>query len=229
VPAKALPIDNIENVWLTKRKGSRSLRISLKPDGKVVVNAPWWVTQSQVIEYVSSKREWIAKNRSTTQLLVNNQQIGKAHRLQFVESASQRASSRIVAGTIKIFAPKGSFSSPTVQKVIKSAAKRALMAEASNLLPQRLETVSRQFGVPYRSVAIKHHKTRWGVCDAHKNIVLNCFLMNAPWPVIDYVIVHELAHTKVMAHSTQFWDTVADMLPNYKKLKTELKTYRTSY
>jgi predicted metal-dependent hydrolase len=66
-------------------------------------------------------------------------------------------------------------------------------------------------------------KTLWGSCSGVNNINLNYLLIMAPMSVIDYVIVHELAHTKIKNHSKDFWQLVESILPKYKASKSWLK------
>src|SRR5690606_36436720 len=94
---------------------------------------------------------------------------------------------------------------PRVQKAAQAAAIRALRKEAETLLPQRLRTLAEQTGFTYNSVAVKQPKSRWGSCSHQKHITLNLFLMQLPWRLIDYVLLHELTHTKVMRHGPPFW------------------------
>ncbi|MEK7603270.1 MAG: SprT family zinc-dependent metalloprotease [Patescibacteria group bacterium] len=222
-------IDGIGDIWLTSRKGSRSLRLSLKPDGRVVLNVPKGISRKIAEDFLNSKLHWIIKNRINPDILIQNQQIGKAHRLAFYVSKGTRVSSRIIQNEISIFSGQLDFNHPDVQKVVKNVAKKALILEAKQLLPQRLEHLAKKHNLVYDSLQIKHHKTRWGVCDSHKNIILNCFLLQLPWHLIDYVIIHELSHTVHMSHSKDFWIYVESLLPSFKDLRRELKQYRPSF
>jgi predicted metal-dependent hydrolase len=226
---KKIYVDGVGEVFLTSRKGSKSLRISLKPDGRVVLNVPRGINLKFAQEFLKSKSNWIALNKIQPKFLYPNQQIGKAHRIVFKVGTGTRASARVANNTIKISSPTDNFHDPQVQSVAKKAAKKSLFLEAEMLLPQRLQQISDNLKLPYKSLQIKHHKTRWGVCDNQKNLTLNCFLMQLPWGVIDYVIVHELAHTVYMSHSKKFWEFVELNLPNAKVLRTELKNYKPSF
>ncbi len=87
----------------------------------------------------------------------------------------------------------------------------------------RLNYYADTFLLPYRQVRLKTQKTLWGSCSSANNINLNYLLIQAPMSVIDYVIVHELAHTKIKNHSKDFWQLVESILPNYKASKNWLK------
>lgn len=229
MPQKVIYLKNIGEVVVTSRKGSRSLRISLKPDGRVVLNIPRGVSQKLAEDFINAKIDWIKKHRINQTLLVGNQQVGKSHRLIFTTGTGNRPSARIKQNQIVVTSGGQHYSSLTVQKIAKNAAKKALMAEANHLLPHRIKFLASQNNIQYKSLQIKHHKTRWGVCDSQKNIILNCFLMQLPWHIIDYVIIHELSHTVHMSHSKSFWDFVENIIPNTKNLRKELKQYRPSF
>lgn len=82
--------------------------------------------------------------------------------------------------------------------------------------------------MPYRDIQIKQLTRRWGSCDQKKSIVLNLFLIQLPWELIDYVIIHELTHTKHLNHSTDFWDSLETFKPQARQLKKQLNNYHPS-
>lgn len=100
---------------------------------------------------------------------------------------------------------------------------RELADEAALVIPERVRYYAEIMGVTYGRITIRHQKTRWGSCSAKGNLNFNCLLMMAPIEVLDYVVVHELAHRKQMNHSQAFWNEVAAVLPDYKNRKKWLK------
>lgn len=92
-----------------------------------------------------------------------------------------------------------------------------LMIEAKDKLPKLVSRYAKNMDIEYEKVLVKCQKTRWGSCSDRGNISLNCLLMWVPSYVRKYVIVHELAHRKIMSHSTKFWNMVAAEMPDYKK------------
>ena len=78
-------------------------------------------------------------------------------------------------------------------------------------------------GVSYGSITVREQKTRWGSCSAKGNLNFNWKLVLMPEEILDYVVVHELAHRLQMNHSTEFWDEVEKILPDYRKRRQWLK------
>ena len=90
-------------------------------------------------------------------------------------------------------------------------------------LPEKLNRHGASMGVTFGRVTIRCQQTRWGSCSSRGNLNFNCLLMLAPEEVLDYVVVHELAHRKQMNHSALFWQEVARECPDYKKSLRWLK------
>jgi predicted metal-dependent hydrolase len=88
---------------------------------------------------------------------------------------------------------------------------------------ERTKFFSDQFGFRFKTVKIRGQKTRWGSCSSNGNLSFNFRLLQFKQEVIDYVIIHELCHTKQMNHSQKFWKLVEQCCPDYKTLKKELK------
>lgn len=88
----------------------------------------------------------------------------------------------------------------------------------------RLRHYAPQLGVQWHKLALSNAATRWGSASSSGNIRLNWRLVHCRPAVIDYVVVHELAHLRVMDHSPRFWATVGRVMPDYAALRSELKS-----
>lgn len=80
-------------------------------------------------------------------------------------------------------------------------------------------------GVDYNRISIRDQKTRWGSCSAKGNLNFNWKLSLMPPEILDYVVVHELAHRREMNHSARFWSQVEQVLPDYKERRRWLKEH----
>jgi len=108
-------------------------------------------------------------------------------------------------------------------KAVIRALKTWLKGKACSILPARLEKLSRQFDMPYHDLTIRDQKTRWGSCSTIKNINLNLKLILLPPELVDYVLIHELCHTRVLSHSAVFWRLVGSCYPDYKSARKQLR------
>jgi predicted metal-dependent hydrolase len=97
--------------------------------------------------------------------------------------------------------------------------------EAKNELRERLNELSEIYGLSFNRTFIRSQKTRWGSCSAKNNINLNIKLISLPGELRDYVIMHELVHTKVKNHGKQFWLELAKYYPDPKTADRKLKKY----
>jgi predicted metal-dependent hydrolase len=200
---KHVEVAGIGTISIYKRRGSQSLRLSISGPGKIRVTIPAWASFSSGLAYAERQAEWIhAHQPSPAPSLASGYRVGKEHQLLFMRSgAISKPAKRLSKATIIIKYPLTlSQESPVVQALAAKASVEALRDEAENLLPGRLRDLATDHGCSYHGVQVRKLKGRWGSCDSKKLIVLNLFLMQLPWPLIDYVLLHELAHTSHMNH-----------------------------
>lgn len=223
---KQFMLDEQVPVTIYKRKSSRSLRLSITPDGTVRVSIPTWTPYSAGLQFARSRQAWITAQQRPARQLQSGQAIGKAHRLRFAPvAATSQTSSRLHHNEVIIYHPAElQASSPGVQRIAKRASIRALRRQAETLLPQRLASLAAEHNFRYGEVSIKHLKSRWGSCDQHGNVALNLFLMQLPWEHIDYVILHELTHTQVLRHGPDFWQAMETVLPDVRQLRKAVRS-----
>ena len=96
---------------------------------------------------------------------------------------------------------------------------------AKNYLIKRFKYLADLHGFYYGKITIRNQKTRWGSCSENNNISLNIKLICLPERLIDYVILHELTHTKIKNHSAYFWSFLSQYVDNPKKIDSSLKRY----
>lgn len=132
-------------------------------------------------------------------------------------------------GELRIFVPeKMDLSRDEGQQAIRDAINGALRLEARRVLPAKTSFFARQHGITYRSVKIGSSRGRWGSCSTHKDINFSLFLMLLPERLIDYVVLHELAHTVEMNHSPRFWQLLEKMCGcDTEKLRRETKKFES--
>lgn len=92
------------------------------------------------------------------------------------------------------------------------------------LIVERLAYYNQHYRLEWGRVAIRNQRRCWGSCSSLKNLNFNYKILFLPPPLQDYIVVHELCHLKEMNHGPQFWQLVAEQIPDYKQRVIELKT-----
>ena len=134
-------------------------------------------------------------------------------------------------GKLHIYFPQRSdLSLPEHQQFIKEAITRVLRIEARRILPGKTASFAREHGLHYREIKINSSKGRWGSCSAQKNINFSLFLMLLPERLIDYVVLHELAHTVEMNHGEKFWSLLDRFCDGKaRELSREVRKFRPGW
>ena len=224
---KRVELESIGTVALYKRRGARNVRLSISHDGEVRVTIPTWAPYKVGLDFLKTKTAWIQSQQTIPTVLEHGYRIGKAHHVHFESGQGKTISTRISGNEVRVLLPVGiRWDSPFAQAATKKVGIKALKKEAQQLLPGRLRLLASQHNFEFSDVSIKQLSGRWGSCNERKEIVLNCFLMQLSWELIDYVLIHELVHTKVMAHGPLFWDEINKVLPNAKSLRAQIKTHK---
>lgn len=94
---------------------------------------------------------------------------------------------------------------------------------ARDIFTQKTAYYSQIMGVTYGRISIREQKTRWGSCSSDGNLNFNWRLIFAPEEVLNYIVIHELAHRKEMNHSPAFYKIVSDVMPDYKNQQKWLR------
>ncbi|MDA3929310.1 MAG: SprT family zinc-dependent metalloprotease [Prolixibacteraceae bacterium] len=229
--SKIIHIDAVGEVALTRRKGSRRISVRVKSDGIVSVNYPWFATQGEVLNFLKSNTVWIKhqQQKVATQKIVFhlNQLIQtKWHSIKIVSVEDGKLRAVIQHEEVVITVPlTEEVTTEKVQHFIRKIVTEICRKEAKQFLPERVGQLAIQFGFEYQKVFIKNLKSKWGSCSSLGNINLNLHLMRLPSHLIDYIILHELTHTKQMNHGPQFWQLLNVVTDgNARLLDKQMKT-----
>lgn len=101
-----------------------------------------------------------------------------------------------------------------------------LKKQALALAKERLEYFNLAYGFKYNRINIRRQKSRWGSCSKKGNLNFNYKIAYLPAPLADYIIVHELCHLKEFNHGAGFWRLVGEIVPDYMKVRKELKKFK---
>ncbi len=207
-------------------KSNRRKTISLKVEdnGILVIRAPWFATNEQIALIVATHKKWIEKSierinkireETPDKKFVQGEKfpyLGRYFPLKIVKGQK---------GPLKF--ENGFFLSEFARRDARRFFIKWYKKSAYVFIKERVEFFARNWKINYAGIKITSAKRRWGSCSAKKNLNFSYRLIMAPPSVIDYVVVHELAHTKIMNHSPEFWEIVRKMLPSYESERQWLK------
>lgn len=216
-------------ITVKRLPGTKHIRVRVTVNGSYSVTAPTYAPLFAIKAFVASVRPKLVAmaTKSAAPIYADGQKIGQSHRITVINTGMVTAPKAFVKGTaVAVQLPHGMpIESTIVQVELKKAVKNALKTEAKAYLPQRLKQLALQHDFYYERVRLSHAGTRWGSCSTTGTISLNIGLMKLPPNLIDYVLIHELCHTRHMDHSDAFWQLVAAYDPNYQLHRRQAKRF----
>lgn len=208
---------------------SRYVRLRVTEEGHVKASLPKRAPLYLVKELVESSRSEIRKlvNSAVSKRVnyADGMSIGHSHTLTIEYTDKTAPTGRAKGQVIVVTLPYEYRDEPQLtQSFISTHVKRALRREAMAYLPRRLRYLADMHGFHYERERFGNQRGRWGSCSSNGTISLNVALMNLPHELIDYVLLHELAHTRQMNHSPEFWEIVEKCHPQYRESRKLLKS-----
>ena len=229
---KLVVVEPVGQVLLIKNKRSQYMRLRVNPEGQAQVSMPALASEKNAIQFIKSKSEWILQQQKKLEagLTVFSPESNfrtKFHQLKVVITEQAKISNHLGNGILQINIPsRFDFQQTEIQQFIRKVIIRLMRHEAKIYLPRRVEELAKLHNFTFQKVFVKHVKSRWGSCSSVNNINLNIHLMRLPDHLIDYVILHELVHTKIKNHSREFWSMLELTYPGSKSFNKELKKYQ---
>lgn len=214
-------------ITIRKSHRARHVKISVAPDGRLRASMPAFASTRGLKRLLSDSRDEIRQmlaQQAPGTYYEHGMQIGKSHSLLVVEGAVLAVTRQELKLVVTLPATLKLHDSQ-VQDLLREHIRTALRREAKHYLPRRLEVLARQLNCQYERVRFSHASSRWGSCSTSGTISLNIALMQLPFELIDYVLIHELCHTKQMNHSKNFWELVATEDPEYMLHRRMIKKY----
>ncbi len=205
---------------------ARRLAVRVLPGGMVEVVVPRGTLARAVQQFVVRHRRWIEykveqyrpRDGDAADRLPDSFRFPASGHGFSVRYRPHPGRLRLVAGPGTIEVSGDTARGALVRRLLQ----RFTMRFARAALGRRLEELSAATGLGYRRVQIRRQRTRWGSCSRQGTICLNACLLFQPPQVMDYLLLHELAHTRHMNHSRRFWSLVARLAPNWRALDAAL-------
>lgn len=204
------------------RRSLRAKRMRLLVrGGGIELVVPKRANRAVAEEFLRSAAGWIGGQ--TLKLQLNFQQIergvvwyrGERFRIVLDMDRETKGVAELRSGTALVTA----FTLEEAESVLV----QSLRGEARRIFEARVSFFAEVMGVAPARVRIGDQRSRWGSCSARGTISLNWRLVMAPAEVLDYIVVHELAHLREMNHSRRFWEIVESFYPSYREQEVWLK------
>lgn len=230
---RVIPDKDFGQIIIRTRRTARNITMRTKSDGLHVTTPPRSFTD-KVLEIIEQYREALLKNweKTTSKDIDFDYRIDTpCFKLRLAPSGLKNFTLKQTEEEIILYCPKNvDFSSPNTQRLIRNAIIRALKKTATSYLPALLEALSERYNLPFKRVKITGSHSRWGSCSATKSINLSCYLMLLPPHLMDYVLLHELTHTREMNHGPKFWEILNELTEGKAKtFRAELRSFRTDF
>lgn len=224
--------DEFGIIKITRSAKASHVRIRVGTDGTLRASMPLYAPLLLVKRLLRTSRPEIRallQEYQSVSSFVDGMQIGKSHSLISRPTNGRECSVARHGQQIIVSLPEEqAIEDPAVQARIRPVVIEALRKEAKSYLPRRLAHLAKQHGFSYQKVRFSHASGRWGSCSSNGTISLNIALMKLPFPLIDYVLVHELSHTVEMNHADAFWALVQRCDPEWRTHRREIKKHTPS-
>lgn len=206
-----------------KTRRNRYIRLTVSGTTGVRVSAPWGVPERDLHAMVHEKGAWILdrlrhfrelESQQPRWCYADGQNVligGRWHALRVLSWEWNAGKVSLEKGEVVVRVP---FRFLRDEKVISDLFHRWLRRWAQQEIPRRVAHFAERMGLHPTRLSIRAQRSKWGSCSADGNVNLNMRLMLAPSDVLDYVIIHELAHLKELNHSPRFWQFVERYCPD---------------
>lgn len=224
-------IDGQTISYIVKRSPkTKYVRLEVRPEAGLIVVIPKSYKSDQIPTLLKEKERWISdkltkycqvQRHSSSRALKDGDTIPYLGRdLEVITRQSYRNVERVNVEPNKLVVDLKAGNNR-----LGIVLERWYRMKAAQLIDEKAKKLSARMGLTYNRLSIKGQKTRWGSCSQKGNLSFNWKLLMVPEPVIDYVIIHELAHLKEMNHTKRFWQLVDRHCPEWRDHKKWLKDH----
>ncbi len=197
------------------RSARKTLSVIVCADNSLIVRAPENISVKEIDKFLESKQAWLDKK------------IAENERILSVNKAVESFNMILVNGkSVPLVIGCGNGVKNGAVYINNLASLQKVLCDNFGWeFLNRFNEISHSCALRSNSVKFRSYKARWGCCDSVRNIVFNYKILMLPTDIQNYIINHELCHTKFMNHSARFWAEVKRYYPNYLSAKKALKDY----
>ncbi len=216
------------SVEIIRRARAQRYRLSISAQGQLRLTIPRGGTIPAGLDFVRSKSAWLSQKLShlldqgqspCEKLLESGHVLLHGEVVPFTFGEIVRGQITVLVGDASVGVYAGTHNAGQLLAA-------ALSVHAGRVLPRRLAELAKKCGCQIGRITVRNQRSRWGSCAANGNISLNWRLVQMPHSVSDYIMVHELMHTREMNHSRKFWEHVKAHFPDYEHAERWLKINR---
>lgn len=214
----------------------KTVGIKICRENGLIVHSPKGVKSEEIIKILKTKSSWIVKKleevRNIEQRIIPKKFVdgekflflGEEHKLEILFNPKQKKPKfEIDYGRILIE------TCTTEPDKIKAWFEAWYRTKALETIGERVLYYQPLLGIKPNLVKVKTQKSRWGTCNSKGNLYFNWKIIMAPIEILDYLVVHEMAHLLHLNHSAKFWNCVGNILPDYKTRRQILKKFGSTY
>ena len=226
--AKVVQFKQIGSVNFIKNRRSKNIKIRVKPDQSVHVSFPFYVSSSEVSQFVMKSINWITDQQQKFETKKSKIEAGqfqtKLHSVVILEASENKTKVNFTEIEIRL----ADFDSDSSRNYLENVMVGIYRYEAKKLLAPKLNELAQKHGFLINKITIRNNKRNWGSCSSKNNISLNLQMMKLPDELIEYILLHELVHTKIKNHGPLFWSKL-DELTSFRarELSKKVRTYST--
>ncbi len=232
---RSIVLGDAQVAYAFRRGARRTIGLSVGPEG-LSVAAPRWTPLAEVDALLRQKSRWVldklaqSQDRTQAQALARIDwragaavpYLGQALTLQLDPRQRRGGAGAVLEGdTLWLGLPQDA-----AAERLRDTTQAWLIGQARRLFAARLDHFAPQLAVRWQRLTLTAARTRWGSASVDGSIRLNWRLIHLSEALIDYVVVHELAHLREMNHSARFWEHVGEVLPDYAQRRGTLKAER---
>lgn len=231
MPVKVVHINSVGDVTFCRSARSRRIRLTVSPGPGIRVSYPYGVALEEAIQFAEKQREWIVKQQQKLNASLpaypEESEISTRYHQVILRRGGAKTKIKQTGFKIEIlYQEELSAGHPAVQEQTHKIMTEIYRWEARKYLPGRLKELAAHYRFRYNRVTIRDNRTNWGSCSGHNNISLNLHLMKLPDHLIDYILLHELAHTRIKNHGPGFYQLLNNLTGGQTaQLKAEIRKY----